>query len=300
CRVTEIKPYAFYGCSVMSDIDFGEYLISIGDYAFYSNTKLETLTIPDTVEYLGVESFGKDNKISSLTLGNGLKVIDDYAFYGCTHVTEIVIPDSVEVIGKYAFYNCKRATDVTIGSGVKSIGDYAFYGNYKLRYLVIPENVEEVGSYTFKGGDYLTSVVLPSSLTTLGQHVFFGAKITFYTDLDAIAGDWNKRWNSYYRFVVWGCELSEDKSYVTSLTMSDATLTNIHATGELAPPMRKGYTFVGWATTADASTAEYAANELASVPVGTTLYAIWREGEPDFDEIPEPEEDPDDSGTLYI
>ena len=301
CRVTEIKPYAFYSCSVLQTIDFGEYLRTIGDYAFYSNTIVEELTIPDTVEYLGVESFGKNNHLVTLDLGNGVKVIDDYAFYGCTHLKTVTIPDSVERLGRYSFYNCKRATEISFGSGLKEIGDYAFYGIAKIRYLTIPENVESIGSYAFKGGNKLTSVVLPSSVVTLGQHVFFGGEITFYTDLETIPGDWNKRWNSYYRFVVWGCDLSDDGTYVESLTMSDSTVTNVHATGEIAAPTRRGYTFVGWAKDKDSGVVDFAANEILSIPVGTTVYSVWEEGEPVYEEEPDEEDDEDEGGgTLYI
>ena len=302
CQVKEIKPYAFYGCTVMQNIDFGEHLETIGDYAFYSNTKVEALTLPDTVEYLGVESFGKNGKLASLDLGKGVKVIDDYAFYGCKHLTSIVIPDSVQTIGNYAFYNCKRATEIVFGSGVKSIGDYAFYEIAKMRTLYIPDNVESIGSYAFKGGKYLISVVLPGDLA-VGQHAFFGANdVTFYTDAGSLPGEWHKRWNSSYRFVVWDVELSEDNSYVVSLTVSDNTVTNVHAKGEISEPVRKGYTFVGWAISADSTTADYAANAIMNVPVGTKLYAVWKQGEPEYEEIPDDGEDDDDDdlGTLII
>ena len=299
-KVTEIKPYAFYGCSTLSSIKLGDKMKTIGDYAFYSNSNLENLTITDSVEYLGVESFGKATKLKTLTIGENVKVIDDYAFYDCKKLRELVIPASVEKIGSYAFYNCKALRKLEIGSGVKSIGEYGFYGIEKLRFLFIPENVEEIGRYSFKGGKKLTSVTLPSTLKKMGEHAFFGATgATFYTDAESILGEWHKRWNSSYRFVVWGCELSEDGGYVTSLTIGEKTLTNAYAVGEIAAPVRDGYTFVGWSLT-EGGEVDYSAAQLKELTIGTKLYSVWREGVDEEPEEEEEEEDDNSGGTLII
>ncbi len=296
--VTEIKPYAFYGCSALRDIVFSEDLESIGDYAFYSNTAIAELNIPDKVEYIGVESFGKTSSLKSLDLGEGVKVIDDYAFYGCVGLHEINIPDSVERIGEYAFYNCKNVRFIDFGSGVRTLGDYSFYGISKLRDLFIPENVKEIGKYAFKGGKKLTSVVIGGSVDKIGEHAFFGAQnVTFYTDVESIKGEWNKRWNSSYRFVVWGCELTD--GYVNSVVITESNITNSFAVGEIAAPRRDGYTFVGWSLSADSEEIAYEASKILEVPVGTKLYSVWREG---VEEEPEEEdeEEPTPGGTLII
>lgn len=45
------------------------------------------------------------NRISSLTIGEGVTRIGDYAFMLCSFVTEVVIPESVTSMGDWAFWH---------------------------------------------------------------------------------------------------------------------------------------------------------------------------------------------------
>ena len=44
-------------------------------------------------------------------------------------------------------------------------------------------------------------------------------------------------------------------------------------------PTRSNYTFLGWSTTKNATTATYSAGELFTIDANTTLYAIWQKAE---------------------
>lgn len=46
------------------------------------------------------------NRISSLTIGEGVTRIGDYAFMLCSFVTKVVIPESVTSMGDWAFWHC--------------------------------------------------------------------------------------------------------------------------------------------------------------------------------------------------
>ena len=48
------------------------------------------------------------NRISSLTIGEGVTRIGDYAFMLCSFVTKVVIPESVTSMGDWAFWHCQR------------------------------------------------------------------------------------------------------------------------------------------------------------------------------------------------
>lgn len=64
--VTEIKPYAFYGCSSLSSI-----------------------IIPNCVTNIGAWAFSGCDHLTNITLGSGLQTIGKYAFGGCTQVVRI-------------------------------------------------------------------------------------------------------------------------------------------------------------------------------------------------------------------
>ena len=104
----------------------GKPVVSIGDSAFMSNTKLQGVYgIPSTVTSVGVG-----------------------AFSGCTSLKNISLPNSVKTIGNSAFYGCSNLTSLTIGSGVKTIGGSAFC-NTGLTSQYIPKTVTSIGSYAF-------------------------------------------------------------------------------------------------------------------------------------------------------
>jgi uncharacterized repeat protein (TIGR02543 family) len=66
-----------------------------------------------------------------------------------------------------------------------------------------------------------------------------------------------------------------DEGYVVSFTKTADTLKNVNAKTFMQAPARAGYVFAGWAATADATTAQWQANEVENVADGTVLYAVW-------------------------
>ncbi len=85
------------------------------------------------VNTIGTNAFNKKNKITSITLPNTLKYIGDVAFSECENLKKVNIPDSVTAIDRYAFYWCPNLKSVTVPASVKTIGMYAF-GYYKVGY----------------------------------------------------------------------------------------------------------------------------------------------------------------------
>lgn len=288
--VSTIGDYAFYRCEYLEEVKLptvktvgsGEnkkpFEITMGDYAFYRCIRLKSVNLPDTVVAVGDKSFYKCEALKTVSIGNGLKEIGDYMFSGCTALEMVTISDGVEKIGNYAFYKATNLKVLTIGDGVKEIGNYAFCGAEQLTALYIPENVEKVGKYAFKGCSSLQSVTVSSNVEEMGSHVFYGCKnATIYTDCAEKPNGWNKRWNSSYRTVVWGCTLSENDDYVVSVTIGEKTLENVNAENGFLSPIRAGYEFKCWATAPVEAEADktYLASEIGEAPIGTTLYAIW-------------------------
>ena len=100
---------------------------SIGDYAFYGCSGLNSVTIPNGVTSIGLMAFYYCKGLTSVTIGNSVTTIGGSAFYSCTGLTSITIPNSVTSIGTSAFLGCKGLISIVIGSGVTSIGASAFY-----------------------------------------------------------------------------------------------------------------------------------------------------------------------------
>ncbi len=85
----------------------------------FSNKGLTSVTIPDTVTFIGPLAFAS-NQLSSVTIPDSVTVIEFGAFAD-NQLTSVTLGNSVTTIGELAFaYN--QLTSITIPSSVTSIG----------------------------------------------------------------------------------------------------------------------------------------------------------------------------------
>lgn len=89
------------------------------------------------------------NRISSLTIGEGVTRIGDYAFMLCSFVTEVVIPESVTSMGDWAFCICTGLQEAYIGDGVTEIAAKAFAECTALKTVVIGKSIQRIGDQAF-------------------------------------------------------------------------------------------------------------------------------------------------------
>lgn len=91
------------------------YIKSIGDYALYSCTSLNTIDLPNTT-LIGLFAFYGCSKLKTINLPV-VEVIDNYGFYGNTVLDSIHIP-LVRELGKSAFYNCNNLARIDLPSAI--------------------------------------------------------------------------------------------------------------------------------------------------------------------------------------
>ncbi len=131
--LVEIGGRAFGNNAAIKEINFGNSLNNIGDYAFAGCNGIEKLAFPDSLETLGSN-----------------------AFYYCTALKEIEFGGGVKNIGRYAFFNAGGLTALRIPENVTSIGDYAFKGTTGLKQILIPSTVTDIGDHAFYGATAAT------------------------------------------------------------------------------------------------------------------------------------------------
>ena len=146
----------------------------LGNYAFYGCSVLTNLTIPSSVTSIGESAFEYCRSLTSLTIPSSVTLIGWYAFKGCSGLTSLTIPSSVTWIGYSAFKGCSGLTNLTIPSSVTSIGESAFQGCSGLTSLTIPSSVTYIGGSAFQGCSGLTSLTISSSVTSIGESAFSG------------------------------------------------------------------------------------------------------------------------------
>lgn len=96
-------------------------------YMFY-NTGIKTIILPDTIEEIGVGTFGSCRKLNSVHFGTNIKKIGQMSFSECHSLEEINLPEGLEEIGDYAFRGVK-CKNLILPSTIKKLGS-DFYGLY--------------------------------------------------------------------------------------------------------------------------------------------------------------------------
>lgn len=193
-----------------------------GNFIFEGDTLVSYLgtdpdvDIPNNVRVIDYAAFYDNTFINSINIPNSVTAIGDYAFYNCS-LNPVIVPNSVTSIGKKAFYGTDTlfyagpatgakwgadrlingsiiegdfvysseskdtivaylGTDAAavIPNTVTAIGADAFRECASLKSVIIPNSVTSIGGSAFKECTGLTSVSMPDSVITIGEEAFYG------------------------------------------------------------------------------------------------------------------------------
>lgn len=176
-EVTEIGAYAFQR-TLIGSVAFSPRLNRIGSYAFEQCASLTgTLTLPETLTYIGTSAFDDCSFTGELHLPNSLEYIGECAFYEAGYfVGGLRIPDNIKTIRRCAFMgNYKKHFNGPLElNNVQEIGEHTFAGCHFTGDLVIPEGVIEIPLRCFDETDF-SNIIFPSSLKIIGKEAFLAA-----------------------------------------------------------------------------------------------------------------------------
>ena len=156
--IQSIGNYAFAGNTVIENIDISG-VESVGNYAFYGTTALTTVTVDESLSYVGISAF-EDSAVSYIDL-SGIEYFDARSFYG-TAVSDGDLTDAIE-IGNSAFYDCTNLRTLRLPNVVQIYAS-AFY---------VPSTDENGNTHTGS----IRSVDLGDKLVGLGGGAFFNSRI---------------------------------------------------------------------------------------------------------------------------
>lgn len=146
---------------------------TVADYAFKGCTKIQSITLSDTVTEIGNEAFYGCTSLSEVNLGSNLTSIGSSAFRGCSSLKSISLPDTVESISKYAFAYCSKLTEITLPASLGEIACGCFENCAALSSVSIPDSVTTVGEYAFNNCDALTRVKIGNAVSTIANYAFY-------------------------------------------------------------------------------------------------------------------------------
>ena len=185
-EVHYIGEYAFYNNSELTSVTLPKYLTDIGNHAFEECTGLTSLTVYSENLNDGAlsqqTSFLRAGSADGFTItfadgvtripGKIFTSVNDDAGHGAwCNVTKIVIADSVTEIGNKAFFACADLREIEGAKGVKTLGELAF--KYTgLTAISGMDSLETIGESCFACMPSLKTVELGDSLKTIGSSAF--------------------------------------------------------------------------------------------------------------------------------
>lgn len=187
--VDQIKEVVIYG----PQDELKSCIFSIGSYAFSGCKNLKKISIPVSVEIIGLAAFSGSG-IESIHLPANLKTISTAAFSGCTNLKSVEfpealtkiesrafeksglvrmeLPDTVTTMGSDVFSECPNLEFVKLPRNLEVIEMSMFKKCAKLQSVVFPENVKVIGRLAFMWCDELQNFTLPESVETIGLQAF--------------------------------------------------------------------------------------------------------------------------------
>ena len=170
--VQHIESRCFDECVNMTEFviegatDGTSQLKEIDSHAFLNCKKLASITLPNSVTYLG------DDAANSIE-GGGV-------FEGCESFTSFKFPSSYASnnLPSFTFKNCKNLATINWnGYNPKRLNSCAFQDCDKITWSQVPQSVEELGDNCFYLCDALTSVDL-SKIKKMDTGVFWATPLT--------------------------------------------------------------------------------------------------------------------------
>lgn len=171
------------GNDTMTDYDKAE------DTPWYSFAdKISKITVSDGVTSIGRYAFNGFKSLTEISLPDGLKTIGYGAFDSCTSLRSITIPSSVKKLNASPFFNCTALEAITVEDGNKyysSDNDGVLYNadktelvqypcGRKFANFIVPFTVTSINQGAFAGAEKLLNVVISEPTETIDSMAFYG------------------------------------------------------------------------------------------------------------------------------
>lgn len=189
-------PHFYVNNVLMTDFEIPDIFGGIIPSSCFLNVSdMKTLTLPQTIKYIGSNVFRNCSSLEKVYFPETLETIGTNAFEGCTSLKEIKFGKKIKDIQSLAFADCKALEKVDIGdlvnwcsvltfpSDVYSSGSpsnpltYAkkiYLNGKELNELIIPAGITTINPHVFNNCHRFDKLVIPSSVTTIGDYAFAG------------------------------------------------------------------------------------------------------------------------------
>lgn len=182
-RVIAIGNHAFKGCVGIEKIIISDGIEMLGNGVFLNCRGLKEAVLPGTLRCIGTTDptgcpkiLGSLTKydgafeytgLEKITIPDSVKFIGDNTFAGCAQLKRVVLPKLKE-IKENTFRWCRSLQEVVFSKELEAIRISAFEGCDALRKIELPEGVTKIEEGAFAGCKSLESIYIPDSVIEIG------------------------------------------------------------------------------------------------------------------------------------
>ena len=206
--LTSVTRYAFYGLSVLTEIEIPASVLTVADSALGNCRRLDKVTFrgKDTTIYNSKSTINNSESYSSggnsyYFNGNICGYYDSAAYRYAENTGYCFRPIDTTICGEnltcsydastktltisgtgdmydfrqyaetpwYAYY--EEIEKIIVGEGVTSVGNHAFEGTRNAAQVTLPTTLKRIGDSAFQGC-YVLSLMLPEGLESIGRYAF--------------------------------------------------------------------------------------------------------------------------------
>lgn len=197
--VTTIGQYAFYGCSSLNSVTISEGVKYIGTRAFASCTNLASITLPTSIMSIGGSAFEMSGIMGPmagdyrLDFNIAANSIEDY----CNSETnELLQTHSNSTYLVNLLINGTKLTELTIPATVDTIPEYAFCSCNDLTKITIPSSVQHIGNKAFANLTYCLITCQNPTPASIGTEVVNSDQWFLVSDVNAYKSAWSNYANN--------------------------------------------------------------------------------------------------------
>lgn len=174
--ITTIEDYAFAYCENLETITLSNTITFLGKGIFRDCTSLISCEIPQNITTLESESFFNCENLTNITLPATITSIGDYAFSNCKNLSALELPSNLALLGKGVFVDCVSLTAITLPEKITTLPDFLFQRCSNLAKVNLPDAIISIGTYVFSQCHKLESITLPQNLQEIGNFAFYNCK----------------------------------------------------------------------------------------------------------------------------
>ena len=184
--VTKIGPYAFYGCTNITNVYISNSVTEIGNLAFNSCINLINVSGGENLISVGNNAFAGCTNLTSVLLGNNITTMGTGVFINDAKLNTVSISGKLDSLPTNIFHSCSSSKTVYYGGTLEQWlsfdTDYTnspLYNGGRLYIqgelvtkVVVPDTISILKSYAFYKNKDITTLTIPKSVTSIETNVF--------------------------------------------------------------------------------------------------------------------------------